>query len=275
MSFELFKKKYFSAGVRTDPGLLRRNNQDAYGCCPGSGLFVVSDGMGGGDGGEIASRFVTDILSKAARMPRKDLSFAVDLCSEANRAIAEYAAKHCMRGMGATIAGILLSPFHPEKALLFSAGDSRCYRLRDRKLRQLTTDHTVAEAVGIPEEKLEPRLRSVLTNAAGCGPNFFAEPQTLEIRSGDIYLLCSDGISRQVPESGIEKILRSDAPPEEKAGMLIESSLQHGGNDNATALVVEFGAIPAVTDDVLREEAECPDGRPDEEEVDHATPPTE
>lgn len=274
MSFELFKKQYFSAGVRTDPGLLRHDNQDAYQCCPGSGLFVVSDGMGGGDGGEVASRIVTDVLGKAAWMPGKDLSYVVDLCSEASRTIAQYAAKHCMRGMGATIVGIILAPFHPEEALLFSAGDSRCYRLRDHQLQQLTTDHTVAEAVGIPEEKLAPQLRSVLTNAAGCGPNFFAEAQSLEIRSGDIYLLCSDGISRQVPDSEITEKLQCGASPREKADALVEASLRHGGNDNATALVVEFGTIPAVTDDVLREEASCPD-RPEGEEEDHATPPTE
>lgn len=274
MSFELFKKKYFSAGVRTDPGILRRDNQDSYQCCPGSGLFVVSDGMGGGDGGELASRMVTEHLGKAAWKPRKDLSFAVELCCEASRAIEQFAAKNNMRGMGATIVGMILSPFHPDAALLFSAGDSRCYRFRKRELQQLTADHTVAEAVGIPEDRLAPHLRSVLTNAAGCGPGFFAETQTLEIRSGDSYLLCSDGISRQVPDSEIRKIFLSGASSREKAEALVEASLRHGGSDNATALVLDFGPIPPVTDDVLREEAECSD-EPEREEVDRVTPPTE
>lgn len=274
MPFELFKKQYFTAGVRTDPGLVRCDNQDAYLCSPESGLFVVSDGMGGGDGGELASRMVTEYLGKAALRPRKDLSRAVDLCCEASRAIERYAAEHGMRGMGATIVGILLAPFRPGEALLFSAGDSRCYLFRNRKLQQLTTDHTVAEAVGIPEGKLAPHLRSVLTNAAGCGPNFFAETRLLEIRSGDSYLLCSDGISRQVPESGIRKIFLAGGSPREKAEALVEASLRHGGSDNATALILDFGTLPPVTGDVLREEAECPD-EPETEEVDRATPPTE
>lgn len=274
MSFELFKKQYFTAGVRTDPGIVRDDNQDAYRCSPGSGLFVVSDGMGGGDGGELASRIVTEHLGKASLYPRKDLSHAIDLCCAANRAIEQYAEEHCMRGMGATIVGILLAPFRPDEALLFSAGDSRCYRFRSRKLQQLTTDHTVAEAVGIPEYKLAPHLQSVLTNAAGCGPSFFAETRTLEIQSGDSYLLCSDGISRQVPESEIRKIFLAGGSPCEKAEALVDASLRHGGSDNATALVLDFGTLPPVTGDVLREEEECPD-EPETEEVDRATPPTE
>ena len=125
MPFELFKSRYFSAGACTDPGLLRPDNQDAYRCCPGSGLFVVSDGMGGGDGGGRASAMVVQELGKAALAPLKKLSSVVKFAYRANADIAKFAAENHQRGMGATLVGVLLSPFDPGAALLFSAGDSR------------------------------------------------------------------------------------------------------------------------------------------------------
>lgn len=274
MAFNLFGKNYFSAGTATDAGKLRKDNQDSFLCRPESGVFAVSDGMGGGEGGERASRLVVSCLEKASRTPLKDLSRAADFAHEANRAILAEAAEHHLRGMGATVIALFLSPFHPEQALLFHAGDSRCYRMREHALQQLSADHTIAAAMGVPEEKLAKNLRGVLTNAAGCGTGFFVETQELEIRSGDCYLLCSDGVSRQVPEQEIRRVLSSDAAPGEKARVLVESSLDHGGSDNATAVVVAFSTLPAPADDVRLEEEQCPD-MPPGEETDDATPPTQ
>lgn len=274
MAFNLFGKKYFSAGAATDAGKLRKDNQDSFLCRSDSGVFAVSDGMGGGEGGERASRLVVLHLEKSARTPLRDLSRATDFAHDANRAILAEAAEHHLRGMGATVIALLLSPFHPEQALLFHAGDSRCYRLRENTLRQLSADHTIAAAMGVPEEKLARNLRGVLTNAAGCGAGFFVETQKLEIRSGDCYLLCSDGVSRQIPEQEIKRILSSDSAPGEKARMLVETSLEYGGSDNATAVVVVFSTLPEPADDVRLEEEQCPD-TPSGEETDDATPPTQ
>ena len=275
MAFELFKKQYFSAGACTDPGSVRPDNPDSYRCCPGSGFFVVSDGMGGGEGGGRASAMVVRYLAKAALTPLKELSAVVRAAYRANAEIARFSADNNLRGMGATLVGMLLSPFDPGTALLFSAGDSRCYRLRGNKLDQLTRDHTIATAMGMPEEKLAKHLQGVLTNAAGCGAGFFVEEQNLEIAAHDRYLLCSDGIYRQLSEAGIREILSSGAPTGEKAKALVASSLKHGGIDNATAIVVEFGELPEITEEVRREEAECPEvSEEDGTDDDGVTPPT-
>ena len=274
MPFLLFQKKYFTAGAYTDTGLARKENQDSYRCLSSGGLFVVSDGMGGGDGGERASAIVVQTLAKAVVTPLKNLSAMVKFSYQANTEIQKFAAANHMRGMGATIVGIVLSPFQPTFAMLFSAGDSRCYRLRKKELELLTTDHTIASAMGVTEEKLAKHLQGVLTNVAGCGPKFFLETQNLDLMDNDLYLLCSDGVSRQIPESEIKQILSSNSLPEQKAKDLITASLKHGGMDNATAIVIAFGKLPEITPDVSREEAETP-MTPDGEEEDDVTPPTE
>ena len=274
MPYTLFRKKYFHAGACTDPGRVRRDNQDAYLSCGSGGLFLVSDGMGGGEGGEQASRIVVHALSKAAQTPLKNLSAIVDLAYQANQEILKFASEHHLRGMGATLAGIVLAPFQPTQGMLFFAGDSPCFRLRNRELTRLTTDHTVASAMGIPEAQLARHLQGVLTNAAGCGPNFFLETQMLEIHSQDQYMLCSDGISRQVSEPEIKQILTTGSSPEEKARALVDAALKHGGPDNATAVVVTFDSLPEITPEVRREEEECPDFPKNGKEEEDVTPPT-
>ncbi|MBQ9337555.1 MAG: serine/threonine-protein phosphatase [Lentisphaeria bacterium] len=274
MPFSLFRKKYFHAGACTDPGRVRKDNQDSYLSCGSGGLFLVSDGMGGGDGGDRASRIVVQTLSKAAQSPLKDLSKIVDLACQANQEILNYAGENDLRGMGATIVGILLSPFRPAQGLLFFAGDSPCFRFRDQSLTRLSTDHTVASAMGVPEEQLAKHLQGVLTNVAGCGPGFFLETLPLEILPQDQYLLCSDGVSRQVSEQEIKQILTGGSSAEAKACALVDAALKHGGPDNATAVVIEFDTLPEITPDVLQEEAECPDLPVFAKEDEDVTPPT-
>ena len=128
--------------------------------------------------------------------------------------------------------------------------------------------------MNIPEEKLAPQFQCVLTNAVGYGTNFFLETRNLDLCSGDSYLLCSDGVSRQIPETEIREIMASGFPSSQKAQNLVDASLRHGGKDNATAVVISFGTLPNLSPEVLKEEKECPDF-PDSEEVDHVTPPTE
>lgn len=274
MPFSLFRKKYFSAGACTDPGRVRENNQDAYLSCGSSGLFLVSDGMGGGDGGDQASRLVVRHLSEAAQSPMKNLSGVVELSCRANQEIRQFAAEHNLRGMGATVVGLILAPFRPDQGLLFFAGDSPCFRLRKQTLTKLTTDHTVASAMGIPEERLARHLQGVLTNAAGCGTNFFLETQPLEIQPQDQYLLCSDGVSRLLSETEIAGILKTGSSAEKKACELVNAALEHGGPDNATAVVVSFGDLPEITPDVRQEESECPEFPAAGKDDDDVTPPT-
>ena len=274
LPFSLFRKKYIHTGACTDPGRIREENQDSYLCCGSAGLFLVSDGMGGGEGGGLASRLVVQFLSKASLAPMKNLSGVVDLAYQANQEILDHAAKNHLRGMGATIVGMILAPFQPTQGMLFFAGDSPCFRLRDQELTRLTTDHTVASAMGIPENQLAKHLQGVLTNAAGCGPNFFLETRELDIQSHDQYLLCSDGVSRQLSETEIKQVLTTGLPAEEKAAALVKAALVHGGLDNATAVVAAFGPLPEITPDVRQEELECPDVPVFGKENEDVTPPT-
>lgn len=274
MPFLLFSKKYFRASADTDCGLKRPENQDAYRCLPARGLFVVSDGMGGGEGGSRAAEIVVRVLEQAAAVPMKHLSGITRFAYQANTEIRDYAREHNLRGMGATIAGILLSAFQPGAGMVFSAGDSRGYRLRNGVLTQLTTDHTIASAMGVGEDTLAKHLQGILTNVAGCGASFFLETRELDLRTGDVYLLCSDGISRQVSDPEIKRILESAGSPADKVHALVEASLKAGGVDNATAIVLEFDTIPGITPDVAEEEENCPD-EPEEGGGDDATPPTE
>ena len=275
MPFVLFQKKYFSAGAWSDPGLVRADNQDSYGCFAGSGVFAVSDGMGGGEGGARAARFVTDSLQRAARTPVRNPAVVAELAYLANAQIIEYASQHHLRNMGATVVSMVLSAFKPREAVIFHGGDSRCYRLRKGSLKQMTGDHTVASAMGIPEEKLAKHLRGVLTNAAGCGASFFVETQEIELADRDVYLLCSDGVARQLAEPEIRKILMRDEPAEARAKALVDLSLEKGGVDNATAVVVAFDRIPEASPDVRQEEASLPERAEWENEENDVTPPTE
>lgn len=274
LPFSLFRKKYFHTGACTDPGRIRKENQDSYLCCGSAGLFLVSDGMGGGEGGDRASRLVVQFLSKASLMPMKNLSGVVDLAYQANQEILDYASKNHLRGMGATIVGMILAPFQPTRGMLFFAGDSPCFRLRNQELTRLTTDHTVAFAMGIPEKQLARHLQGVLTNAAGCGPNFFLETRELDIHSNDQYLFCSDGVSRLLSETEIKQVLTTGHSAEEKAVALVKAALDHGGPDNATAVVAAFDSLPEITPDVRQEELACPDSPVFGKEDEDVTPPT-
>ena len=276
MAFALFRKKYFSAGASTSIGLVRRENQDSYLCLGSGGIFAVSDGMGGGEGGARASAIVVQSLTKAALAPLKKVSNIERFVHRANRDISDFAAAHHLRGMGATVVGLALSPFDPVSGVVFSSGDSSCYRLRDRELEQIGSDHTVAAALGVPEERLPMHLRGVLTNAVGCGGGFFVETNDVAIRENDVYLLCSDGVTRQVPGPEIRQILeRRDVSAADRAQMLVQASLKYGGLDNATAVVVAIGPLPEITEEVLAEQAACPELPDDDEEERDVTPATE
>ncbi|MBQ9502623.1 MAG: serine/threonine-protein phosphatase [Lentisphaeria bacterium] len=276
MAFALFRNKYFSAGAFTSVGLVRKENQDSYLCLASGGIFAVSDGMGGGEGGARASAIVVQKLAQAALVPLKDPANVERFVHRANREIRDFASANHLRGMGATVVGLVLSPFDPGAGVIFSAGDSRCYRLRKKKLEQLTSDHTVAAAMGIPEEQLAGHLRGVLTNAVGCGNGFFVESHPADLCADDVYLLCSDGVARQVPEAEIRRILGlTDVSASDRARMLVQASLRFGGADNATAVVVTLGPLPEITDDVLAEQAACPDQPDDDEEERDVTPATE
>ena len=248
--------RILSSGA-TNPGKKRANNEDAYLVNDGLGLYAVADGVGGSEAGEIASRIAVDTISGAMpdllgdkdRTPPAVVSSGVvpELAAFrhavvlANRNIIEEAGKDPARaGMGTTLTALLLAR---KRAFLAHIGDSRAYRLRSGTLAQLTNDHSVvAEQVraGLltPAQARTSPYRHVITQALGI--NREAAPDLMEhaAQKGDMFLLCSDGLTEMVTDREIGRILAGSAPAD-AARKLIDAANEQGGVDNITAVVVQ------------------------------------
>jgi len=239
---------YLTAGL-TDKGTVRGNNEDALLVMPEYGCFAVSDGMGGADAGEISSSIVTGYLSNALKnaeaTPEARRQAVSDALYASNKAIARYAERKKFASMGATVTCLLLDPWVPGRADIYHAGDSRLYRLRKKSITLLTSDHTVANASGIPDANLPRYMQGTLTNVVGIVDKFFLDCATIEVMAGDIFLLCSDGLYRQINEKKLRQELTSDRPLEQTLAALRDQANNSGGIDNLTAVVVKVLALPA------------------------------
>jgi len=242
----------------TDPGRKRRRNEDAYVIAPP--LFAVADGMGGAQAGEVASGLAAGALEESLAGDGGERR-VVELIQEANRRVHHRATTDAATaGMGTTITAALVEP--DGRVVFGHVGDSRAYLLRDDKLEQLTDDHTlVAELVrrgelSPGEAEVHPQ-RSVITRALGTDPDVDVDTFAVEARPGDIYLICSDGLSSMVAFREIEEILRhhrADLAGASKA--LIHAANRGGGEDNITAVlfaVAEEEASADEPDEVTRE----------------------
>jgi serine/threonine protein phosphatase PrpC len=224
----------------TDPGRRRRRNEDAYVLEPP--LFAVADGMGGAQAGEIASRIAASVLRDSPAGSGQQA--VVTLIQEANRRVYEAAATDEARsGMGTTITAAVVDD---GAVHLGHVGDSRAYRIRDGRLEQLTEDHSlVAELVRSgrlsPEEADVHPQRSVITRALGTDPDVDVDTFTVETRPGDVFMICSDGLTSMVDDRAILKLVeqhRSDL--EQAARALVKAANDGGGEDNITVVVFEI-----------------------------------
>jgi protein phosphatase len=200
--------------------------------------------MGGAAAGEIASslavREVLRVLGERNQaVPlEKSIEEAVRTANEAIHSRAEHDPH--LRGMGTTLAGLATKG---RRVLVFNVGDSRCYRLRKGKLEQISQDHSLVEEqvrMGriTPDEALRSPLRNVITRALGTQPE--VEPDIFELKAeaGDIFLLCSDGLTGEVPDAQIEAMLAGDLPLEQICANLVAAANQAGGHDNITCMLV-------------------------------------
>lgn len=227
-----------AAGL-TDPGRVRRRNEDSYVCDPP--LFAVADGMGGAQAGELASRIATTVFREAGGADSLDAQARLrSIIQEANRRIYARAARDPeVSGMGTTVTAALLAG---ETIALGHVGDSRAYRIRDGELEQLTNDHSlVADLVRSgrlsPEEaELHPQ-RSVITRALGTDPAVEIDSLSVEARAGDVYLLCSDGLTTMVHEAAVLKSVAESPSLAAAARALIGSANREGGEDNITVVL--------------------------------------
>ena len=238
----------------SDVGLVREQNEDSSGFFPDQKLFIVADGMGGHAGGKEASqiavqtieeRFLAKLGEDRSPDPEEpEVSRLMDGIFEANRRILEHAATdQSLKGMGTTIVALV---FGKRGAAIAHVGDSRAYRLRDGRVELLTADHSlVADLVRRNElseaEASRHPYRHVLTRALGIAEDVTPEVARTEIRRGDLYLLCSDGVYGMISPEEFGKILLgcAEEEPEEVCRRLIAAANAGGGKDNATVIAVQ------------------------------------
>jgi PPM family protein phosphatase len=235
----------FHAAAITDRGRKRPSNEDAFGYSVEDGVYVVCDGMGGAAAGEVASSLAVDEVLRvfherngSAVLP-KDAREAVGI---ANQAIYSRARRnHQLSGMGTTLVAALIRSQH---IWVLNVGDSRCYRLRGGRLEQLTLDHSLVEEqvrLGRMTRAQAARspMRNMITRALGTQSKVTPDCFDFEAQPGDLLLLCSDGLTREVPDRTIEFLVSSDSPLEERCSRLVEAAKKAGGHDNITCLLVQ------------------------------------
>jgi serine/threonine protein phosphatase PrpC len=234
-----------AAGL-TDVGRVRSANEDAYGLCPEAGLFVVCDGMGGAAAGEVASQTsvmtVTETLCKpeAADDPRQALESGI---TEANRRVFSRGEREpSLHGMGTTLVSLLV---REGCVWIAHVGDSRCYRFRAGKLERMTQDHSlVDEQVRLgqmtPAEAEMSPLRNVITRAIGTREMVAPDIEEVVTEQGDLFLLCSDGLTKEVSDSRLAELLQDSSDLQGLCRRLIEDANAAGGSDNITAVAVRI-----------------------------------
>lgn len=251
----LFRRKKLSVECASvsDRGKVRPDNQDSLLVNRGRGAFCVADGMGGGEGGAEASRIVCAKVAEAVskrcdfvdRVSRADASVTA-----ANTAIREYASEAGYRQMGSTVAMLLVDLEDGRQALVGTVGDSRIYRYRAGTLQQLTRDHTVAGELGRRTgaarglADLSGRgtaLSHVLTRAVGVIPEVQVEWHRIDVKAGDQYLLCSDGLYDMADDEAIRHAFAVGGSAKEVVARLAEAADAAGATDNYTVIVVKIG----------------------------------
>ena len=241
------------SAVVSDTGRRRRRNEDSYVCEPP--LFAVADGMGGAQAGEVASGLAAAVLAEADGDELREERI-IELIQEANRRVFKRSNEDpSASGMGTTMTVAVTGG--DGKVLIGHVGDSRAYRIRGGTLEQLTKDHSlVGELMRSgklsPEEAETHPQRSVITRAVGTEPDVDVDIFTVDTEAGDVFLLCSDGLTDMVPDDAIQSLLsQGEVDLEGVARSLVEAANTSGGEDNITVLVFEIVDSGAHVEDTV------------------------
>jgi protein phosphatase len=234
-----------------DPGRARSNNEDSVATDDQVALAVLADGMGGYNAGEVASSMATSFIqTELGRWLREassqasdaEVRRAMDICVDnANRAIFNAANSNPQyAGMGTTL---VVAVFRDDRVLLGHVGDSRCYRLRAGRLQQITRDHSLLQEqidAGLitPEQAAFSANKNLVTRAVGVEDTVLLETHQHEVQPGDVYLMCSDGLSDMLDDAGIAQVLQAHDSLETSSRALIDAANDAGGKDNISVILV-------------------------------------
>ena len=251
---------WMTVAADSDRGLVRKENEDSYAVLPEDGCCIVSDGMGGGAAGEIASQIIVEYLSDAIAGTAPDSpgsrKYAIQQAIHgANRKIREYAKSHRYSQMGATLALILLDSWRPGHGLLCHIGDSRIYRFRQGELTLLTRDHTVgcelaaslnkagktAAAASLDDHTASP-ISHVLTRSIGIADYVLPEWEETELLPDDVIMVCSDGITTMLRDEEIQQVFRNTTTLDDKIAALTAEVRKAGAKDNYTVALCQIAS---------------------------------
>ena len=245
--------------AKTDVGMKRTHNEDYFSLIEDEQLFIVADGMGGHASGEVASKMAAETIGEFYARTRADeevtwpykmdrsLSYIENrlVCAIklANLRIFETSCRDIRyKGMGTTIVSTLVAG---DKAYIGHVGDSRVYRVRDGGIQQMTRDHSLLEDYKeakpdmTEEEERNFPHKNVITRALGMRETVQVDIRAHQIKSGDVFLLCSDGLSGMVPDEGINQIAANAKSLERAVAELVDAANRAGGTDNVTTLMLQ------------------------------------
>ena len=231
----------WTSSACSDVGAVRQLNEDAYLERRDLGLWLVADGMGGHFAGDIASQMVVSAMDGLD--PPESLSEFVEAVErrliETNARLRDYAEREKAHTIGSTVVALLI---HGAHAVCLWAGDSRMYRYRDAKTEQISQDHALVEELVesgfiTPEEAIDHPHGNMVTRAVGAADRLFLDVEIIPIQAGDLFVLCSDGLEREIAEEEIP-VLVERRGTRRLSHLLLERALTHGAHDNVTVITV-------------------------------------
>lgn len=242
--------KVMSVGL-SDRGLVRENNEDVWGEVPDVRFYALADGMGGHRAGEVAAKeavatlcnFIKKYVGKKKELPLEEARMAIrHAIEEANSVVFKMgSSEEQLMGMGTTLCCVL---FIDKKVLYAHVGDSRIYRLRNKKLELLTNDHSLLrELIDLGQlgqyQIAEFLYKNILTRAIGTEPSVDPTINSADVMEGDLYLMCTDGLSDLLFREEIESILNKAKTTKEAVSQLVINAKEKGGYDNITAVLMK------------------------------------
>ncbi|MBI3735190.1 Stp1/IreP family PP2C-type Ser/Thr phosphatase [Candidatus Sumerlaeota bacterium] len=260
-------KLKIQAGGQSDVGLKREHNEDSILLSKELGLFAVADGMGGHAAGEVASRLEQEKGALNEQTAQEGLSPGEKILylaiSNANKRLCVMSEENSSYfGMGTTVAAIYVVG---DQIHIAHVGDSRVYRLRDNTLELLTQDHSwvneqLQKNVLSEDEARNHRWRNVITRALGNRADVEIDIKTVEAKEGDLYLLCSDGLTTMVDDAGIARTLVANGPNLEKScAELVRAANDAGGHDNVSVVLIRVENQSVTEDDAETKPANLTD----------------